>query len=139
MSQEPNIDTSKTPTKADLPMPVPRRLSNRPAENINPNSEEVFGNTGPDSGFALKIVNKYENIWEEHPRKKLITSIVTNLMIYRSSSFGRAPTVSDFHLILGLLRISNKNHGELTKEVLDECSKDKIKGIHLTEKFNFLS
>ena len=108
MSQEPNIDTSKIPTKADLPMPVPRRLSNRPAENINPNSEEVFGNTGPDSGFALKIVNKYENIWEEHPRKKLITSIVTNLMIYRSSSFGRAPTVSDLHLILGLLRISNK-------------------------------
>ena len=109
MPQEPNIDTSKIPTKADLPMPVPRRLSNRPAENINPNSEEVFGNTGPDSGFALKIVNKYENIWEEHPRKKLITSIVTNLMIYRSSSFGRAPTVSDLHLILGLLRISNKN------------------------------
>ena len=60
MSQEPNIDTSKIPTKADLPMPVPRRLSNRPAENINPNSEEVFGNTGPDSGFALKIVNKYK-------------------------------------------------------------------------------
>ena len=57
MPQEPDIDISKIETIKELPMPVPRRTEVRPAENIKPNSDEVFGNTGPDSGFALKIVS----------------------------------------------------------------------------------
>ena len=52
MPQEPDIDISKIESKEELPMPVPRRTDVRPAENIKPNSDEVFGNTGPDSGFA---------------------------------------------------------------------------------------
>ena len=69
MPQEPNIDISKIESKKEISMPVPRRTGRRPAENINPTSDEVFGNTGPDSGFALKIVNKYKNIWEMHQEK----------------------------------------------------------------------
>ena len=49
MPQEPDIDISKIESKEELPMPVPRRTDVRPAENIKPNSDEVFGNTGPDS------------------------------------------------------------------------------------------
>ena len=55
MPQEPDIDISKIESIKELPMPVPRRTEARPAENIKPNSDEVFGNTGPDSGFALKL------------------------------------------------------------------------------------
>jgi len=139
MPQEPNIDISKIEGKEEIPMPVPRRGNKRPAENIKPSSDEVFGNTGPDSGFALKIVNKYKNIWETHPRNKLISSVITNLIIYRASNYGRAPTVSDLHLILGLLRISENNIGEMNDEVLDKCAKDHPKGLHLIELFNFLS
>ncbi len=139
MPQEPNIDISKIESKKEISMPVPRRTGRRPAENINPSSDEVFGNTGPDSGFALKIVNKYKNIWETHPRKKLISSVVTNLIIYRASNYGRAPTVSDLHLVLGLLRISENSIGELNDEVLDKCSEEEPKGLYLIELFNFLS
>ena len=49
MPQEPNIDISKIESIKELPMPVPRRTEARPAENIKPNSDEVFGNTGPDT------------------------------------------------------------------------------------------
>ena len=139
MPQEPNIDISKIESKKEISMPVPRRTGRRPAENINPTSDEVFGNTGPDSGFALKIVNKYKNIWEMHPRKKLISSVVTNLIIYRASNYGRAPTVSDLHLVLGLLRISENSTGELNDEVLDKCAEEDTKGLYLIELFNFLS
>ena len=139
MPQEPNIDISKIESKKEVSMPVPRRTGRRPAENINPTSDEVFGNTGPDSGFALKIVNKYKNIWEMHPRKKLISSVVTNLIIYRASNYGRAPTVSDLHLVLGLLRISENSIGELNDEVLDKCAEEDTKGLYLIELFNFLS
>ena len=139
MPQEPNIDISKIESKKEISMPVPRRTGRRPAENINPSSDEVFGNTGPDSGFALKIVNKYKNIWEMHPRKKLISSVVTNLIIYRASNYGRAPTVSDLHLVLGLLRISENSIGELNDEVLDKCAEEDTKGLNLIELFNFLS
>ncbi len=139
MPQEPNIDISKIESKKEISMPVPRRTGRRPAENINPSSDEVFGNTGPDSGFALKIVNKYKNIWEMNPRKKLISSVVTNLIIYRASNYGRAPTVSDLHLVLGLLRISENSIGELNDEVLDKCAEEDTKGLYLIELFNFLS
>ena len=139
MPQEPNIDISKIESKKEISMPVPRRTGRRPAENINPSSDEVFGNTGPDSGFALKIVNKYKNIWEMHPRKKLISSVVTNLIIYRASNYGRAPTVSDLHLVLGLLRISENSIGELNDEVLDKYAEEEPKGLYLIELFNFLS
>ncbi len=139
MPQEPDIDISKIEIKKELPMPVPRRSEKRPAENINPNSDEVFGNTGPDTGFALKIVSSYKNIWDTHPRNKLITSVITNLIIYRASHFGRAPTISDLHLVLGLLRVSEISIGELNDEVLDKCVRDNPKGLHLIELFNFLS
>ena len=135
MPQEPDIDISKIETIKELPMPVPRRTEVRPAENIKPNSDEVFGNTGPDSGFALKIVSSYKNIWNSHPRNK----VITNLIIFRASHYGRAPTINDLHLVLGLLRISENNTGELNEEVLNRCAKDKTKGLHLVKLFNFLS
>ena len=72
-------------------------------------------------------------------RKKLISSVVTNLIIYRASNYGRAPTVSDLHLVLGLLRISENSIGELNDEVLDKCAEEDTKGLYLIELFNFLS
>ena len=101
MPQEPNINLDKIKRINDPVMPVPRKNSKRLAENLDPNDKEVFGSTGPDSGFALKIVNKYKTLWSNHPRNKLVSSIVTNLMIHRAAHFGRAPTaVSYTHLTL---------------------------------------
>ena len=94
---------------------------------------------GPDSGFAMKIVNKYSELWSSHSRKKLISNVIVNLILFRSAHFGRAPANSDFHLVLGLLRITENNLGELTDDVLDTCSKEKMQGLHLNTLFNFLT
>ena len=51
----------------------------------------------------------------------------------------RAPTSADFHLVLGLLRISENSTGELTNEILDKSSKEKMQGAYLTKVFNFLT
>ena len=93
MSQEPKINLDNAKRINEPSLPVPRR-SKRYNEKLDPKNQEIFGSTGPDSGFALKIVNKYKTLWQQHPRQKLVTSIVTNLMINRASHFGRAPTIS---------------------------------------------
>ena len=138
MSQEPNINIDYGVSSKETALPVPRRMPSRPAEKLDP-TFTAYGNVGPDSGFAIKIVNKYSDLWASHPRKKLITNIIVNLILFRSSHFGRAPTNADFHLILGLLRISEKNIGELTNEVLETSSKEAMQGAHITKKFNFLT
>ena len=138
MSQEPNINIHSQESSLETDLPVPRRMPSRPAEYVNPNFDS-FGNVGPDSGFAMKIVNKYSELWSDHSRKKLISTVIVNLILYRSSHFGRAPTTKDFHLVLGLLRITQQNSGELTDDVLDVCSKEKLQGLHLNKVFNFLT
>ncbi len=137
MPQEPNINLDKIKRINDPVMPVPRKNSKRLAENLDPNDKEVFGSTGPDSGFAIKIVNKYKTLWSTHPKNKLISSIVTNIMINRAAHFGRAPTVYDFHHVLGILRITENSLGELTEDLLNKCSKEKNKGSNLLSIFNF--
>ena len=136
MSQEPNINLDNVKRINEPSLPVPRR-SNRYNEKLEPQNQEIFGSTGPDSGFALKIVNKYKTLSQHHPRQKLVTSIVTNLMMSRASHFGRAPTIYDFHHILGILRITEDNLGDLTDDLLNKCAKDKIKGQSLISIINF--
>ena len=137
MPQEPNINLDKNKRVNEPLLPVPRRSAKRLAEKLDPNNEEVYGSTGPDSGFAIKIVNKYKFLWKNHPRHKLVTTIITNLIISRAAHFGRAPTVYDFHHVLGLLRISENSLGDLTEELLIKCSKEKIKGQYLLSIINF--
>ena len=138
MPQEPNIKIHNKNSNFEIILPVPRRLPARPAETIKPDFHS-FGNVGPDSGFAMKIVNKYSELWSTHPRKKLISNVIVNLILFRSAHFGRAPTTPDFHLILSLLRITEQTSGVLTDSILDTCSKEKIQGLHLNAEFNFLT
>ena len=138
MPQEPNIKIHNKNSNFEIILPVPRRLPIRPAETIKPDFQS-FGNVGPDSGFAMKIVNKNSELWATHPRKNLISNVIVNLILFRSAHFGRAPTTPDFHLILSLLRITAKTSGELTDSILDKCSKEKLQGLHLNEEFNFLT
>ena len=110
MSQEPNIKIQFQENKSETSMPVPRRMPSRPAETVKPDFEQ-YGNVGPDSGFAMKIVNKDNALWSSHPKKKLISTIIVNLILFRASHFGRAPTTRDFHLVLG--------YSELLKIILE--------------------
>ena len=72
MPQEPNINLDKIKRINDPVMPVPRKTL-KDLQKILIKRQEVFGSTGLDSGFALKIVNKYKTLWDNHPRNKLVS------------------------------------------------------------------
>ena len=134
MSQQPNINDSnyKLQTLSDLP--VPRSQGKKDSSSpLKPPYEEVFSIPSPDSGYALKLIKKYEHFWSSHHKKKLITKIISNLVIYQASLVGRGPTKSDVEKVLQVLEISETSLGLLTKDSLLLAGKETIKGLHLSE------
>ena len=137
MSQQPNLEDTdhKLQTLSDLP--VPRSQAKKDTSvNLNHPFEEVFSIPSPDSGYALKLIKKYEHFWNTHHKKKLITKIISNLVIYQASLVGRGPTKSDIERVLEVLQISENSLGLLNKENLQLASKETIKGLHLSELFS---
>ena len=78
----------------------------------------------------------YEHFWSSHHKKKLITKIISNLVIYQASLAGRGPTKSDIEKVLKVLKISEASLGLLTKDNLLIAGKETIKGLHLSELFS---
>ena len=74
--------------------------------------------------------------WSSHHKKKLITKIISNLVIYQASLAGRGPTKSDIEKVLKALEISETSLGLLTKDNLLIAGKETIKGLHLSELFS---
>ena len=137
MSQQPNIEETnyKLQTLSDLP--VPRSQGKKESNNLLKHSfEEVFSIPSPDSGYALKLIKKYEHLWSSHHKKKLISKIISNLVIYQASLAGRGPTKSDIEKVLKVLKISEASLGLLTKDNLLIAGKETIKGLHLSELFS---
>jgi hypothetical protein len=98
--------------------------------------EEVFSIPSPDSGYALKLIKQFNHLWVNHYKGKLISKIITNLVIYQASMSGRAPTKSDVVKVVEILEITENNLGKLDKDTLKICSSEKIPGLHLAELFN---
>ena len=98
--------------------------------------EEVFSIPSPDSGYALKLIKQFKHLWVDHYKSKLISKIITNLVIYQASTLGRAPTKSDVVKVIEMLEITENNLGKLDKDTLKICSGEKIHGLHLAELFN---
>jgi len=137
VSQQPNIEDTdhKLQTLSDLP--VPRSQAKKDTSgNLKHPFDEVFSIPSPDSGYALKLIKKYEHFWNTHHKKKLITKIISNLVIYQASLVGRGPTKSDIERVLEVLQISENSLGLLNKENLQQASKETIKGLHLSELFS---
>ena len=137
MSQQPNIEETnyKLQTLSDLP--VPRSQGKKDANSsLKHPYEEAFSIPSPDSGYALKLIKKYEHCWSSHHKKNLITKIISNLVIYQASLAGRGPTKSDIEKVLKVLEISETSLGLLTKDNLLLAGKETIKGIHLSELFS---
>ena len=137
MSQQPKIEDTdyKLQTLSDLP--VPRSQAKKDTnDNLKHPFEQVFSIPSPDSGYALKLIKKYEHFWNTHHKKKLITKIISNLVIYQASLVGRGPTKSDIERVLEVLAISENSIGLLNKENLQLASKETIKGLHLSELFS---
>ena len=137
MSQQPNLEETnyKLQTLSDLP--VPRSQGKKdPNSSLKHPYEEAFSIPSPDSGYALKLIKKYEHLWSSHHKKKLITKIISNLVIYQASLVGRGPTKSDIEKVLKVLEISETSLGLLTKDNLLIAGKETIKGLHLSELFS---
>ena len=137
MSQQPNIEETnyKLQTLSDLPVPRSQGKHDSNSSLKHP-YEEAFSIPSPDSGYALKLIKKYEHLWSSHHKRKLITKIVSNLVIYQASLAGRGPTKSDIAKVLKVLKISEASLGLLTKDNLLIAGKETIKGLHLSELFS---
>ncbi len=136
MSQQPSIEETnyKLQTLSDLPVPRSQGKKDSSISLKHP-YEEVFSIPSPDSGYALKLIKKYEHFWSSHHKKKLIQNI-SNLVIYQASLAGRGPTKSDIDKVLKVLEISEASLGLLTKDNLLIAGKETIKGLHLSELFS---
>ena len=137
MSQQPNIEETnyKLQTLSDLP--VPRSQGKKESNSLLKHPfEEVFSIPSPDSGYALKLIKKYEHFWSSHYEKKLISKIISNLVIYQASLAGRGPTKTDIEKVLKVLKINETSLGLLTKNNLLIAGKETIKGFHLSELFS---
>ncbi|MGA7271471.1 MAG: hypothetical protein WB239_10405 [Acidimicrobiia bacterium] len=115
MGQEPNVEI----TQDDMPRPVlqpgvPRRWAPPAGTITTPEmkpSGGVFGTPGPDTGWALRIINHSE-IPQDGPR---IRQVLAALMSARAAHFGRAPVPADLEVALLLAGM-----GKQRSESLDE-------------------
>ena len=137
MSQQPNTEETNYKLQTLSNLPVPRSQGKKDSSSpLKHPYEEVFSIPSPDSGYALKLIKKYEHFWSSHHKKKLITKIISNLVIYQASLVGRGPTKSDVEKVLQVLEISETSLGLLTKDSLLLAGKETIKGLHLSELFS---
>ena len=136
MSQQPNINNSnyKLQTLSDLPVPRSQGEQDSSSTLKHP-YEVIFSIPSPDSGYALKLIKKYEHLWNSHHKKKLISKIISNLVIYQASLVGRGPAKSDIEKVLKVLEINETSLGLLNKDNLLIAGKETIKGLHLSELF----
>lgn len=101
MGQQPNLEL----VESDLPRTVakpapPRRWSPTKTGLVTaPNEKPVgglFGNTGPDPGWALRLLSEFDLISDD-PNLK---SIVTGLTMARAAILGRASVLGDIEVAL---------------------------------------
>ena len=131
MSQQPNIQIESKKNIKDSELPVPRSQGKDiPLNPLRSPDEEVFSIPSPDSGYALKLIKPFTPMWKDNHKHKLITKVVTNLVIFQAS------TKSDVIKVIEILKITDSDLGVLDKETLKKCSLESIKGLHLSKLFD---
>ena len=137
MSQQPNIQIESKKNIEDSEIPVRRSqgkdTSSKPLRSPD---EEVFSIPSPDSGYALKLIKPFTVMWKDNHKHRLITKVVTNLVILQASKIGRAPTKSDVIKVVETLKITDSDTGVLDISTLKKCSSETIQGIHLSKLFD---
>ena len=137
MSQQPNIQIESKKNIEDSDLPVPRSQGKDTLPNsLSSPDEEVFSIPSPDSGYALKLIKPFTVMWKDNHKHKLITKVVTNLVIFQASKIGRAPTKSDVIKVIEKLKITDSDTGVLDTATLKKCSSEIIEGLHLSKLFD---
>ena len=137
MSQQPNIQIESKKNIEDSELPVPRSQGKDTSFNpLRSPDEEVFSIPSPDSGYAIKLIKPFTVMWKDNHKHRLITKVVTNLVILQASKIGRAPTKSDVIKVIETLKITDSDTGVLDTVTLKKCSLETIQGIHLSKLFD---
>jgi len=137
MSQQPNIQIESKKNLEDSDLPVPRSQGKEtPLKPLRSPYEEVFSIPSPDSGYALKLLKPFTTMWKDNHKNKLITKVVTNLVIFQASKVGRAPTKNDVIKVIEILKITESDTGVLDTATLKKCSLESIQGLHLSKLFD---
>ena len=100
MGQQPNIevgDESK-PRSGLTPGPAVKWRSNKPGVPSGPADQPDFSHTGPDPGWALKLVAQTD-LPDDDPK---LGAVVTGLVLARAAALGRAPVGEDIDAALVL-------------------------------------
>lgn len=103
MAQQPNVELEAGELPRSTPEPGPAKKAREGKPGI-PNGPSdwprggAFGVTGPDPGWALRILAQTE-LPDDDPR---LRNVVTGLMLARSSVLGRAPVKEDIDVALVL-------------------------------------
>ena len=137
MSQQPNIQIESKKNIEDSDLPVPRSQGKDAlSHSLRSPDEEVFSIPSPDSGYALKLIKPFIAMWKDNHKHKLITKVVTNLVIFQASKIGRAPTKSDVINVIDTLKIKDSDAGVLDTATLKQCSLESIQGLHPSKLFD---
>lgn len=101
MAQQPNVEI----TDAEKPRPTPQPgiavkwRADKPGIPVGPDDIPgggIYGTTGPDPGWGLKIVNSAE-LPDDDPD---LRRVLTGLVLARAAALGRAPVREDLDVAL---------------------------------------
>lgn len=132
MAQQPNVEISVE--ERPLPEPEPAASGawqpNRPGDAVGSQVDRggAFGHTGPNTGYALKLVRAAD--WPRDRRVKEVEAVVGAVAGARGSHFGRAPVMGDVRVGLALLGFGadGESVAAARDEILDETAHEHAKG-----------
>lgn len=101
MAQQPNVELSEEDLPRSIPQPGPAKKARDHKPGIPAGPGDVpqgglFGTTGPDPGWALRLISHAE-LPDDDPR---LGKVVTGLVLARSAVLGRAPVPEDIEVAL---------------------------------------
>jgi hypothetical protein len=107
MGQQPNIELeiADLPRPTARPAPARRWSPQRPGEMLTPDDVPwggAFGTTGPDTGYALRLIGERELILAPGEHRANAEAAVAAVAGARASRFGRSPTAEDLNVALVL-------------------------------------
>jgi len=108
MGQQPNIELGMSDLPRPTPQPAPARRwrPGRPGDLATPSEVPwggAFGTTGPDAGFALRIVSGRDVPLTGGEGRRDADALIAGVAAARASRVGRAPTNEDVDAALVLL------------------------------------
>ncbi len=128
MAQPPNIEIELADLPPAEPEPEPSRWTqNRPGEITSP-AEAVwggpFGHPGPDSGYALKLVDLVD--FDRSDGDEL-DRVVAAVAAARAAVIGRGPTLRDVEAALTILGLRPDG---LPDDVVEKLSERRRQALH---------